>query len=103
MITPQPTAQYGQVLRVSVVREILSSRISALARERSNSPKPTDPPMAAVAFKKVRRRICIGASPLMVTVAEGVPLTHTCQEPVEGSLGGPMGVGGFGANSQLWE
>jgi len=29
MITPQPTAQYGQVLRVSVVRSSLKLRVSA--------------------------------------------------------------------------
>ena len=53
MMTPQETAQYGQVLRVSVVREIFSSRISAWARERSK-PRATPPP-TAVALRNVRR------------------------------------------------
>src|SRR5262249_27368467 len=44
------------MLRVSVVREIFSSRISASARETSK-PRATPPPMA-VALRKVRR--CMG-------------------------------------------
>src|SRR5439155_1403954 len=36
MMTPHATAQYGQMLRVSVVRAILSCRISARACEMSN-------------------------------------------------------------------
>src|SRR5713226_8661176 len=63
MMTPQETAQYGQVLRVSVVREIFSSRISARARFRSH-PSATAPPTAAAEpFKKVLR--FMGASPLV--------------------------------------
>src|SRR5712664_452827 len=55
MITPQETEQYGQVLLVSVVRAILSSRISARASFRSN-PSATAPPTAAAEpFKKVLR------------------------------------------------
>ena len=57
MITPHETEQYGQVLRVSVVREILSSRISARASESSNSPSPTTP--AAVPLRNVRRSTCM--------------------------------------------
>src|SRR6267378_8692176 len=56
MITPQATAQYGQMLRVSVVRAILSYRISARACEMSN-PIPTAAPAAAAPFKNVRRLI----------------------------------------------
>ena len=44
MIMPHETAQYGQVLRVSVVRAILNSRISASARATSN-------PSAMVPFR----------------------------------------------------
>src|SRR5437660_2481982 len=54
MITPHATAQYGQVLRVSVVRAILNWRISARARDTSN-PIPTAAPARAVPFKNVRR------------------------------------------------
>src|SRR5467141_1021993 len=55
MITPQETEQYGQVLRVSVVRAIFNSRISARACLRSN-PSATAPPTAAAEpFRKVLR------------------------------------------------
>src|SRR5713101_6336154 len=54
MITPQETAQYGQVLRVSVVRAILNCRISARARDMSK-PMPTAAPPTAAPFRKVRR------------------------------------------------
>src|SRR5882724_875899 len=55
-MTPHATAQYGQMLRVSVVRAILSCRISARACEMSN-PIPTAAPAAAARFKNVRRFI----------------------------------------------
>src|SRR5256885_544018 len=74
MITPQETAQYGQVLLVSVVRAIFNSRISARACLRSN-PSATAPPTAAAEpFRKVlrftgwllvgktRRKACSGAA-----------------------------------------
>src|ERR1044071_10239553 len=54
MMTPHDTAQYGHVLRVSVVRAILSSRISARALFRSN-PSAAPPLTTAPNFKKVRR------------------------------------------------
>src|SRR5678815_1340999 len=54
MITPHDTAQYGQMLRVSVVRAIFNSRISARALFRSK-PRATPPLTAAPSFKKVRR------------------------------------------------
>src|ERR1043166_8895458 len=54
MMTPHDTAQYGHVLRVSVVRAIFSSRISARALLRSN-PRVAPPLTAAPSFKKVRR------------------------------------------------
>src|SRR5438874_9436910 len=53
MITPQETAQYGQMLRVSVVRDILNARSSARAFVRSK-PRAMAPP-TVVAFKKPRR------------------------------------------------
>src|SRR3989449_2382345 len=55
-MTPHATAQYGQMLRVSVVRAILSCRISARACEMSN-PIPTAAPATAAPFKNVRRFI----------------------------------------------
>src|SRR5437016_4727733 len=55
-ITPHATAQYGQMLRVSVVRAILNCRISARARDTSN-PIPAAAPATAAPFKNVRRFI----------------------------------------------
>src|SRR5690242_19570978 len=60
MIKPQETAQYGQVLRVSVVREILNARISASARETSK-PRAMVPPIV-VALKNPRRVSSIRSS-----------------------------------------
>src|SRR2546425_1214570 len=54
MMTPHETEQYGQVLRVSVVRAILNCRISARARDMSK-PMPTAAPPSAAPFRKVRR------------------------------------------------
>src|SRR5712691_1448519 len=56
MITPHETAQYGQVLRVSVVRAILNCRISARAFEVSK-PMPTAAPPSAAPCRNVRRFI----------------------------------------------
>jgi hypothetical protein len=42
MMTPQLTEQYGQVLRVSVVRASLKGR-TACATASSNPPNPNDP------------------------------------------------------------
>ena len=56
MMTPHATAQYGQMLRVSVVRAILSCRISARARDMSN-PIPTAAPATVAPFRNVRRLI----------------------------------------------
>src|SRR5271165_4438126 len=56
-MTPQDTAQYGQVLRVSVVRAIFKSRNSARASDNSKKASPT--PTAAVPLRNVRRCICI--------------------------------------------
>src|ERR1700730_2038207 len=55
-MTPHATAQYGQMLRVSVVRAIFSCRISARARDMSN-PIPAAAPAAAAPFRNVRRFI----------------------------------------------
>src|SRR6266446_2032898 len=58
MITPQETAQYGQMLLVSVVRAILSCRISARAWDMSKPiPAAAPAPTAAAPFKNVRLRI----------------------------------------------
>src|SRR5712664_3009529 len=53
MMTPHATAQYGQMLLVSVVRAIFSCRISARACDMSN-PIPAAAPAAAAPFKNVR-------------------------------------------------
>src|SRR3954453_19709437 len=60
MITPHDTAQYGQMLRVSVVRAILNCRISARACDRSK-PRATAPP-TVVALRKPRRVNSTGTS-----------------------------------------
>jgi hypothetical protein len=57
MITPQLTEQYGQVLRVSVVRANLNARTSAMAvvGERPNPTTEDVPIPAAQILKKCRR------------------------------------------------
>jgi hypothetical protein len=57
MMTPQLTEQYGQVLRVSVVRESLKARTSANAAP-GDMPSPTteDEPIPAAQILKNCRR-----------------------------------------------
>src|SRR6266446_9808522 len=77
MITPHATAQYGQMLRVSVVRAILNCRISARARDMSN-PTPAAALATAAPFKNVRRLIeppCrFGPSPPRCPFSRFVPV-----------------------------
>src|SRR5690242_944258 len=55
MITPHPTAQYGHVERVSVVRAIFSSRTSAWAAVRSKpSTDAVTPPTVPIFRKSLR-------------------------------------------------
>ena len=60
MITPQLTEQYGHVERVSVVREIFSSRTAAYAGSRSKPRTETAMPPSDAAFRKSRREVCTG-------------------------------------------
>src|ERR1700738_4018470 len=55
--TPHATAQYGQVLRVSVVRESLNSRTSAIATEaeKPSSARLEPARVAPVVLRKWRR------------------------------------------------
>src|SRR3982074_1428547 len=62
--TPHATAQYGQVLRVSVVRESLNSRTSAMATEaeKPSSARLEPASVAPVIFRNWRRvRSCMRA------------------------------------------
>src|SRR6267143_1515524 len=72
MRTPQATAQYGQVLRVSVARASLNSRTSATAAV-GEKPSRTrlDPARVALVILRNSRR---------VTSAMAIPL-HACRPP----------------------
>jgi hypothetical protein len=61
-INPQDTEQYGQVLRVSVVRAIFSARISARASERLKPNAAVVVPNV-VALRNPRRVTSIERSP----------------------------------------
>src|SRR2546429_3589278 len=71
MRTPQATAQYGQVLRVSVARASLNSRTSASAAvgEKPSSTRLEPAREAPVTFRNSRR----------VTSAMANPLLHVCR------------------------
>src|SRR2546423_13818762 len=72
MRTPQATAQYGQVLRVSVARASLNSRTSAIAagREKPSRARLEPARVALVTFRNSRRG----------TSAIAIPL-HACRPP----------------------
>src|SRR5260370_39938841 len=55
MMVPQPTAQYGQVERVSLARAILRVRNCAKAGFRSNPKTAAAAPPMVVNFRKSRR------------------------------------------------
>src|SRR5882762_3845158 len=61
MMVPQPTAQYGQVDRVSLARAIFSVRSCAYAGCRSNPNTAAAAPPTVVNFRKSRREGFIGA------------------------------------------
>jgi hypothetical protein len=68
MITPQLTEQYGQVLRVSVVREILSACVCAYAGARLK-PKADPPiPLARPTLMKVLLETSIGVTSVAILV-----------------------------------
>ena len=66
MMTPQLTEQYGQVLRVSVVRSSLNGRTdaaSACSLSANPSAPSVDPPTTApVPFRKARRETSMDMS-----------------------------------------
>src|SRR5919109_128186 len=62
MITPQLTEQYGQVLRVSVVREIFSACVCAYAGFRSKPRIVAVTPPTVVILRKSRREGFMAAS-----------------------------------------
>src|ERR1700681_2133439 len=72
MRTPQATAQYGHVLRVSVARASLNSRTSAIAAvgEKPSSARLDPAREALVIFRNSRR----------VTSAMAIP-SHACRRP----------------------
>src|SRR5260370_35108101 len=55
MMVPQPTAQYGQVERVSLARAILSVRSCAYAGFKSKPNTAAAAPPMVVSFRKSRR------------------------------------------------
>src|SRR5262245_36085222 len=59
MMTPQLTEQYGQVLRVSVVREILRVFACATTGATSRPKAETATPPAREALRNVRREIAM--------------------------------------------
>src|SRR5208282_122626 len=63
MRTPQLTAQYGQVERVSVARAILSSLSCATAGVRSNPRREKPAPPASAPLRKVLRENSIAHPP----------------------------------------
>src|SRR5262245_57455958 len=69
--TPHATAQYGQVLRVSVVRESLNSRTSAIATdaEKPMSARLEPASVAPVTFRNWRLVRSVMRSPLRVALA----------------------------------
>ncbi len=77
-MTPHDTAQYGQMLRVSVVRAIFSSRTSARATVRSK-PTATAPP-AAAAYQVVIDNFTF--SPATVTAPVGTRVTWVNHDDV---------------------
>src|SRR5256714_4440392 len=88
MITPHETAQYGQMLRVSVVRETFIARISARAWETSK-PSAMAPP-TVVALRKPRRVTSTGhllISLLRMSRTTMLPSRQKCQR--EGRAGVP--------------
>src|SRR5262245_27021300 len=62
MMTPQLTEQYGQVLRVSLVREILSVRDCATTGATSSPNADSAAPPAIERWRKARREIAIRPS-----------------------------------------
>src|SRR6267142_521237 len=65
--TPQATAQYGHVLRVSVVRESLNSRTSASATEaeKPSSARLEPASVAPVIFRNWRRVRSVIRAPVL--------------------------------------
>src|SRR5713226_4686812 len=61
MMVPQPTAQYGQVERVSLARAIFSVRSCAYAGFRSKPKSAAAAPPTVVSLRKSRRVGFIGA------------------------------------------
>jgi len=67
--TPHATAQYGQVLRVSVARESLNSRTSAIATEaeKPRSARLEPASVAPVIFRNWRRVRSVMRAPVLRT------------------------------------
>src|SRR5258708_12893211 len=64
MMVPQPTAQYGQVERVSLARAIFSVRSCAKAGCKSKPKTAAAAPPTVVSFRKSRRMGVILGAPL---------------------------------------
>src|SRR6185312_10922087 len=72
--TPQATAQYGQVLRVSVVRESLNSRTSAIAAEgeKPSSARLEPASVAPVIVRNWRRVRSVMRAPVLRATRRGL-------------------------------
>src|SRR2546429_7221871 len=74
MMVPHPTAQYGQVERVSLARAILSVRNCAYAGFKSKPNTAAAAPPIAVSLKKSRRGgFMLGLPSTRKKMREGVP------------------------------
>src|SRR6266852_4264177 len=66
MMTPQLTEQYGQVLRVSVAREIFRLWVWAYTGARSNPKADRPTPLTRLPLRKVLRESSISRPPQFV-------------------------------------
>src|SRR5260370_9845367 len=78
MMVPQPTAQYGQVERVSLARAIFRTRNCAYAGFKSKPNTAAAAPPIVVNFRKSRRARGIIATPSLERKGRG-----GCQEKLE--------------------
>src|SRR5262245_34398573 len=79
MMTPQLTEQYGQVLRVSLVREILSVRDCATTGATSSPNADSAAPPAIDRWRKARLEIA------GIAIRASGEVCHTVAESVSGS------------------
>src|ERR1700730_9096701 len=78
--TPHATAQYGQVLRVSVARESLNSRTSAMATEaeKPRSARLEPASVAPVIFRNWRRVRSVMRAPVLQAGGKRLNAVSVC-------------------------